>query len=214
MIIEQTFQEAGHEVTLRETNRRGHATRFAQDAANRGLDAVIALGGDGTVNEVANGLAGSQTALTVLPGGSTNVFARTIGLDNDPVSAAKVMAAAMRDRTPVPTGLGRVNGRYFCFHTGVGYDAAVVAAVENHASLKRWLGHPLFITSAITTFMRGYDRRRLTSRSTSATVTSSKMGTSRSCSTRTRTPISATDRSTSCRAKDSKRNSPSSPSAR
>ena len=71
-----------------ETNRRGHATRFARDAASRGVDVVAALGGDGTVNEVANGLAGSDTVLAVLPGGSTNVFARTIGLPNDPVAAA------------------------------------------------------------------------------------------------------------------------------
>ena len=58
-----------------------------------------------------------------------------------------------------PIGLGQVNGRFFCFHTGVGYDAAVVAAVEERASLKRWLGHPLFITAGLTTWARGYDRR-------------------------------------------------------
>ena len=57
-----------------------------------------------------------------------------------------------------PIGLGRVNGRFFCFHTGIGYDAAVVKAVERHASLKRWLGHPLFISAALTTWLRGYDR--------------------------------------------------------
>ena len=158
VIIEQIFQDAGHDVTLRETNRRGHATRFAQDAANRGVDVVIALGGDGTVNEVANGLVGSTTALGVLPGGSTNVFARTIGLVNDPVSAAQQLAHALEIRPAEPTRLGRVNGRYFCFHTGVGYDAAVVAAVERHASIKRWLGHPLFVWASLVTFGRGYDR--------------------------------------------------------
>ena len=158
-MIEQIFQDAGHTVTLRETNRRGHATRFAQDAARRNLDAVVALGGDGTLNEVANGLAGSQTALAVLPGGSTNVFARTLGLPNDPVAAAQLVADALTANSIRPIGLGRVNGRYFCFHTGVGYDAAVVAQVERHASLKRWLGHPLFIVAALQTFFRQYDRR-------------------------------------------------------
>jgi len=110
-----------HEVALVETNRRGHATRFAQDAATRGVDVVIGFGGDGTLNEVATGIAGSDTALGVLPGGSTNVFARTIGLPNDPVGAVKMLCAALDDPDNTrPIGLGKVNGRYFCFHTGIG----------------------------------------------------------------------------------------------
>jgi len=67
-----------HDVQVVETSERGHATRFATDAVTRGLDAVIAFGGDGTLNEVATGLAGSSVALGVLPGGSTNVFARSL----------------------------------------------------------------------------------------------------------------------------------------
>lgn len=147
-----------HEVDAVETNRRGHATRFAQDAARRGLDAVVAFGGDGTLNEVATGLAGSETALAVLPGGSTNVFARTIGLPNDPVKAVHRTVEALKAGSVQRVGLGRVNGRYFCFHTGIGFDAAVVAAVERHAQMKRWAGHPLFVSSALRTWMRGYDR--------------------------------------------------------
>lgn len=145
-----------------ETNRRGHATRFAEDAARRGLDLVIAFGGDGTLNEVATGVAGSATALGVLPGGSTNVFARTIGLPNDPVSAVDMLVESLRDPDASlrPIGLGRVNGRFFCFHIGIGFDAAVVRAVENRASLKRWAGHPLFIYSAVTTWMTQYDRSK------------------------------------------------------
>lgn len=149
-----------HEVQVVETNRRGHATRFAQDAARRGLDVVVAFGGDGTLNEVATGVAGTSTGLAVLPGGSTNVFARTIGLPNDPVVAADLLVDGLADPDHCirPIGLGRVNGRFFCFHTGVGYDAAVVRAVENRASLKRWAGHPLFIYAALTTWLTGYDR--------------------------------------------------------
>src|SRR6187200_300358 len=147
-----------HDVELVETNRRGHATRFAHDAARRGADVVISFGGDGTVNEVATGIAGSDTALGVLPGGSTNVFARTIGLPNDPVAAAELVANGIDAHDFRPIELGRVNGRFFCFHTGIGYDAAVVKAVEQRASLKRWLGHPLFISAALTTWLRGYDR--------------------------------------------------------
>jgi diacylglycerol kinase family enzyme len=148
-----------HEVELVETNRRGHATRFAHDAARRGTDIVVGFGGDGTANEVATGIAGTDTALGALPGGSTNVFARTIGLPNDPVAAAEMLAGGIDAGDLRPIGLGQVNGRFFCFHTGVGYDAAVVRAVERRASLKRWFGHPLFITAALTTWARGYDRK-------------------------------------------------------
>src|SRR3954452_23862019 len=75
-----------NDVEIVETNRRGHATRFAQDAARRGVDVVVGFGGDGTLNEVATGVAGTSAAIGVLPGGSTNVFARTIGMPNDPVA--------------------------------------------------------------------------------------------------------------------------------
>jgi diacylglycerol kinase family enzyme len=142
-----------------ETNRRGHATRFAHDAARRGIDVVIGFGGDGTLNEVANGIAGTDTALGVLPGGSTNVFARTIGLPNDPVQAADHLANGLDAADLRPIGLGKVNGRYFCFHTGVGFDAAVVERVEKRGSLKRWFGHPLFIWAGLSTWLTGYDHR-------------------------------------------------------
>lgn len=160
VVVHQVLSRS-HDVQLVETNRRGHATRFAQDAARRGVDLVVAFGGDGTLNEVATGVAGTATALGVLPGGSTNVFARTLGLPNDPVAAVRLLAAGLSDPDAIrPIGLGRVNGRFFCFHTGVGYDAAVVRAVEQRASLKRWAGHPLFIWAAIDTWLRRYDRRR------------------------------------------------------
>ena len=159
VVVHRTLS-AGNDVELVETNRRGHATRFAQDAARRGVDAVIAFGGDGTLNEVATGVAGTETAIGALPGGSTNVFARTIGMPNDPSAAATQLARGLTAGDIRPIGLGHVNGRYFCFHTGVGYDAAVVREVERHASAKRWLGHPLFIYSSVKTWARGYDRDR------------------------------------------------------
>jgi diacylglycerol kinase family enzyme len=159
-VVVQRRLARDHAVELVETNRRGHATRFASDAARRDVDIVVAFGGDGTLNEVATGIAGTDTALGVLPGGSTNVFARTIGLPNDPVAAVDLLAAGIDAGEMKPIGLGRVNGRFFCFHTGIGFDAAVVAAVERRASLKRWFGHPLFITAALSTWMRGYERTR------------------------------------------------------
>ena len=90
---------ADHDVVLKETNRRGHAARLAQGAAADGMDAVVVLGGDGTLNEAANGLAGSPTALGVLPGGSTNVFARTLGMANDPIEATSQLLSALAARS-------------------------------------------------------------------------------------------------------------------
>ena len=148
-----------HEVELVETARRGHATRLAQGAAADGTDAVVVLGGDGTVNEAANGLAGTSTALGVLPGGSTNVFARTVGLPNDPIEATALLLEALEARSIRRIGLGSVNGRYFCFHVGMGYDAALVEQVERRAGLKRWAGHPLFVWAGLATYFTHYDTR-------------------------------------------------------
>lgn len=146
-----------HDVHLVETARRGHATRLAQGAAADGTDVVVVLGGDGTVNEAANGLAETSTALAVLPGGSTNVFARTIGLPNDPIEATAMLLEAMEAGSIRRVGLGSVNGRYFCFHVGMGYDAALVEQVEKRSGLKRWAGHPLFMWAGITTWAKHYD---------------------------------------------------------
>ena len=151
---------ADHEVNVVETNRRGHATRLAQGAANDGVDVVVCLGGDGTLNEVANGLAGTDTALAPLPGGSTNVFARTIGLPNDPIEATGALLDALAHDRIGDVGLGMVNGRYFLFHVGMGFDAAVVAQVERRGALKRYAGHPLFVYAAVDTWLRHYDRSR------------------------------------------------------
>jgi diacylglycerol kinase family enzyme len=151
---------ADHDVEVAETSRRGHARRLAQGAAATGTDVVAVLGGDGTLNEAANGLVGTGAALAVLPGGSTNVFARSIGLPNDPVEATGVLLEALAAGSVRPVGLGVVNGRYFLFHTGIGFDAEVVHQVERRSGLKRWAGHPLFIGAAVTTWFRHYDRTR------------------------------------------------------
>src|SRR5579884_1494299 len=106
---------ARHHLEVVQTAARGHATELAAEAAADGRDAVVVLGGDGTLNEAANGLAGSGTALAVMPGGSTNVFARTIGVCADPIEATgqllETMAAAERGEPGRRrrVGLGRVN---------------------------------------------------------------------------------------------------------
>ncbi len=147
-----------HGVRVAETTRRNHATRLAEDAVRNGIDGIVVLGGDGTVNEVANGIAGSDCALLPLPGGSTNVFCRTLGLPDDPQDAVAVSLRAVDEGLVRPVGIGSVNGRYFLFHTGVGFDAAVVEQVERQGDLKRYLNHPLFVYAAIKTWLRHYDR--------------------------------------------------------
>lgn len=159
-VVIQKALAADHDVTLAETSRRGHAARLARGAAGDGCDVVVVLGGDGTLNEAANGLAGTPCALAPLPGGSTNVFARTLGLPNDPIEATGDLLAALARSSIQPVGLGSVNGRYFLFHVGIGYDAAVVEQVERRSDLKRFLGHPLFVGCAISTWFRHYDRSR------------------------------------------------------
>ena len=159
VVINKAFS-ADHDVTLVETSRRGHATRLALGAANEGYDAVVVMGGDGTLNEAANGLVGTSTALATLPGGSTNVFARTIGLPNDPVEATGVLLDALAADSIRPVDLGSVGGRCFLFHTGLGFDAAVVEQVERRSSLKRYAGHPLFIYAGFATWFRHYDHSR------------------------------------------------------
>lgn len=158
VVIQAAFGAEG-DVTVAETSRRGHATRLAQGAAANGTDIVIALGGDGTLNEVANGLAGSSTALAVLPGGSTNVFARTIGLPNDPIEATGALIEAMRVGHRKRVGLGVANGRYFTFHLGAGFDAAVIERVEQRGSWKRYAGNPLFVYSTLRTWFGDYDHK-------------------------------------------------------
>src|SRR3954468_17808924 len=115
-----------HDLTTVETTKRDDASDLAPQAAEDGFDVVVVLGGDGTLNEAANGLAGTSTALAALPGGSTNVFARTIGLPNDPIEATSELLESLAARSIRRVGLGSLNGRYFLFHTGLGFDAAVI----------------------------------------------------------------------------------------
>jgi diacylglycerol kinase family enzyme len=158
-VLVQKAMSNEHEVQVAETSRRGHATRLAQHAAAQGVDLVVVFGGDGTLNEAANGLAGSNSALVPLPGGSTNVFARTLGLSDDPVEATTTILEALARDSTRRVGIGSVNRRYFLFHCGIGFDAAVVEQVERRSGLKRYAGHPLFIYAAMDTWMRHYDRK-------------------------------------------------------
>ena len=139
-----------------DTEKRGHATQICRDGAQENYDVVVAFGGDGTVNEAANGLAGSDTPLTCLPGGATNVYCRTLGIPSDVVDASEHLLM-MADRfAPRRVDLGRVDGRHFTFSSGVGLDASVVERVDSHPNVKRRLGQYYYTYAAISTFTRRY----------------------------------------------------------
>ena len=158
-VLVQRVLGADHKLEVAETSRRGHATRIARGAALDGMEVVVVLGGDGTLSEAADGLAGTATALAPLPGGSTNVFARSIGVDYDPVRAAERLVGSLARRSFKRIGLGVAEGRRFLFHAGVGLDAAVIARVERRSFLKRYGTHPLFVAATIDTWLRRYDHR-------------------------------------------------------
>ncbi|MCA1833807.1 MAG: diacylglycerol kinase family protein [Actinomycetota bacterium] len=143
-----------------ETKRRDHATEIARNAAASGVEMIFCLGGDGTLNETLNGVAGTGVTLGVLSGGGTNVFARTLGLPRDPVEATAVLIEKMREGAkPRILNLGNVNGRHFAFCAGVGFDAEVVQQVHEKFKHKQRFGETFFVVSAVRTFFLGTDRR-------------------------------------------------------
>lgn len=110
------------EAAFEETQGPGHAVEIAREAASKGHEAVLAVGGDGTANEAANGLAGSGTALAVVPHGTGNVFAAEVGLPPDPEGCVELLRTGRRVSLP----LARANGRYFLFTASAGFDAEVI----------------------------------------------------------------------------------------
>jgi diacylglycerol kinase family enzyme len=145
-----------YQVTAIDTQRRGHAIDLCREAAEEGFDVVVAFGGDGTVNEAANGLAGFATPLTCLPGGSNNVFCKMLGIPNDVVDATEHLLRLPDRWEPRAVDLGQVNGRWFTFAAGVGLDASVVERVDSHPHLKARYGAWYYTASAVSTFLRRY----------------------------------------------------------
>ncbi|MBY8888214.1 diacylglycerol kinase family lipid kinase [Streptomyces sp. PTM05] len=158
------------------TEYRGHARDAARRAADGGeVELVVALGGDGTVNEVVNGLlhdgpADGLPRLAVVPGGSTNVFARALGLPNDAVEATGVLLDALRESRERTVGLGLVSGtpgtedegvpaRWFTFCAGLGFDAGVVGRVEQQRVRGKRSTHALYVRQMMRQFMGEQNRR-------------------------------------------------------
>jgi diacylglycerol kinase family enzyme len=161
------------DLTVEYTRKRGHAATLARAAADSGVDVVVTLGGDGTVNEAVNGLMTAQLgladrstapafrlpALAVVPGGSTNVFARALGLPRDWVEGTGVILDALRSGRHRVIGLGRADDRYFTFTAGVGLDAAVVRRVEQARLRGRTSTPSLYVRSIIGHVFSGEDRK-------------------------------------------------------
>ena len=155
-----------------QTRYRGHAAHVAEGAAREGFGLVLTLGGDGTVNEVVNGIlrarppgAGPGGApdgaplLAALPGGNANVFIRALGLPMDPVDATgRILRSLPAGRTRT-IGLGLAGRRYFCFNAGLGIDAEVVRVVEGLRARGRGASAALYVRATVRQFTAVTNRR-------------------------------------------------------
>ncbi len=145
-----------YEVEAETTEAKDHATEIGREAADGHYDLVVAFGGDGTLNEVANGVAGTGIPVSVLPGGSTNVVCRTLGIPNDVVDATEHLLAMADDFRPRPVDLGLANGRRFLFACGAGLDATAAKHVDAHPKLKARAGRWFYVSTAVSGFYRRY----------------------------------------------------------
>jgi YegS/Rv2252/BmrU family lipid kinase len=145
--LEGIATEQGSALDVLGTERAGHAIGLAREAREDGFDLVLAGGGDGTINEVINGLALSDTPLGIVPLGTVNVLARECGLPLEPEGAFR----AALEREPRKIALGHIHAggeeRYFSFVAGAGFDAHVVHGVN--AGLKSLIGKGAYIAKAV-----------------------------------------------------------------
>jgi diacylglycerol kinase family enzyme len=154
------------EIEVVETRHRGDARDIAAGAAAAGWDALLVLSGDGTINEVVNGLmdkssasADQLPALGALPGGNANVFTRDLGVPPDPLAAVEVIAARLAAGTTRTVGLGLAGDRYFTFNAGLGWDAEVIHAVERQRAQGRPASNRLYMRTALREYYLRTDRR-------------------------------------------------------
>ena len=139
-----------------DTERRDHATEICREAAEEGYDAIVAFGGDGTVNEAANGLAGTGTPLTCLPGGRANVYCRMLGIPSDVVDATEHLLSWPATGAHVASTSAVSTRASSCSRPGSGLDASVVERVDARPRLKARLGEYYYAWVATTTFGRRY----------------------------------------------------------
>ncbi|MFC7447518.1 diacylglycerol/lipid kinase family protein [Rhodococcus daqingensis] len=157
------------QVRVAHTTHRGHAGELARRAAVEGIGLIVVHGGDGTVNEVINGLLGaphpdsmSEVAIgpipliAVVPGGSANVFARSLGISADPVTATNQLIELLALRQSRRIGLAHCDNRWFTFNAGMGLDAQVCEAID----ASRGNGHTATPSRYVRTAIRAFFRNR------------------------------------------------------
>jgi diacylglycerol kinase family enzyme len=160
------------DLEVAQTRYRDHAADMARTAAHDGFELILTLGGDGTVNEVVNGLlraqppgadhqpsAAERPALAALPGGSANVFTRALGMPADPVDATGRILASLLAHRERAIGLGFADGRYFTSNAGLGIDAEVVRAVEGQRADGQAASAARYVWTATRHFFTVTDRR-------------------------------------------------------
>lgn len=163
------------------TTHRGHGIALGERAREEGMDVVVTLGGDGVVNEVTNGLlihgpGPDVPMLAPVPGGSANVFARSLGLPNDAVEATGVLLENLRDGVHRSIGLGRANDRWFLANAGLGIDAEIISAMERHRAAGRSATPLRYLTTTLAAYFRHTDRRHPALTLTRPTPTGSLAG--------------------------------------
>lgn len=158
------------------TDHRGHAMELGQRAVHEGLDVVVTLGGDGTVNETVNGMMsvrGDRTAdelpcFGAIPGGSANVFTRALGFPQDPVEATGELVDALRNDRTRTISLGLAEGtddsgaeftRWVTFNAGLGLDAEIIHAMESQRAKGKEATPTRYLLTSVRTFFQGTDRK-------------------------------------------------------
>ncbi|WP_137724712.1 diacylglycerol/lipid kinase family protein [Prescottella subtropica] len=154
-------------LTVTHTTHRGHAAELAAKARTDGVALIIVHGGDGTVNEVVNGLLGAPhptsmrsvpsgpiPLVAVVPGGSANVFARSLGIAADPVDATNQLIDLLSARRRRTIGLGHCDNRWFTFNAGMGLDAQVCEAVDHGRNVGQSVTPGRYVRHAVRAFFR------------------------------------------------------------
>lgn len=162
VIVHALSNEIDLDVTV--TTHKGHGMSLGEMARDGGLDVVVTLGGDGVVNEVVNGMLvdgpGPQVPLLApVPGGSANVFARSLGLPNDAVEATGLILEQLRSGVTRSIGLGTANDRWFLANAGLGIDAEIIAAMEQHRRAGRSATPARYLSTTLQAYFLRTDRR-------------------------------------------------------
>lgn len=162
VIVHALSDELELDVTV--TTHRGHGIALGERAREEELDLVVTLGGDGVVNEVVNGMLADGPGETVpilatVPGGSANVFARSLGIPNDAVEATGLLLDRIRAGSFRTIGLGTANDRWFLANAGIGIDAEIISAMERHRHAGRAATPTRYLTTTLTAFFLGTDRK-------------------------------------------------------